>query len=77
MSPDPAAERAGKSLAELLGEEPPASIAALSEADRGALAAVIAEARRKQAGDLQDAFGEALRHVPFPVRGIVRKVLLG
>jgi len=63
-------------LTRMLGAGPPAAVAALDEAVRAELATVIAEARRKQGADLQEAFAAALKHVPFPVRGIVKKVLL-
>jgi hypothetical protein len=64
-------------LRELLGTDPPASVAALDPAARADLAAVIAAARERQSDSLEKAFVATLRHVPFPVRGIVRKVLLG
>jgi len=64
-------------LIELLGTEPPASIAALSDADQALLVQVIAGARKKQSRDLAESFDAALRHVPFPVRGLVKKTLLG
>jgi hypothetical protein len=64
-------------LRELLGAEPPASVAALDAGARAELVAVLRESRRKQARSLEDAFAATLRHVPFPVRGIVKKVLLG
>jgi hypothetical protein len=65
------------SLSEALGAEPPAAVAALSEEDRTRLVALIAAAREQQAADLQAAFAATLKHVPFPVRGIARKMLLG
>ena len=68
---------AASDLADLLGAPPPASVAALPEEARADLAAVVADARRNQAAGLQQAFREALKHVPFPVRGVVKKVLLG
>lgn len=70
---DPADER----LRTLLCAEPPASILALPEASRAELAELLAAARRQQAADLKAAFSASLKHVPFPVRGIVKKVLLG
>jgi hypothetical protein len=63
-------------LAALLGAEPPAGVAALPAEVRADLVSVIADARRHQAASLVEAFDAALRHVPFPVRGIVKKVLL-
>ncbi|MGI8678047.1 MAG: hypothetical protein ACR2LX_05045 [Jatrophihabitans sp.] len=64
-------------LRELLAGDPPASVLALSQTDREALAAVLGESRRAQASSLEQAFTAALKHVPFPVRGIVKKVLTG
>jgi hypothetical protein len=64
-------------LVELLGTEPPAGIAALPLSDRRALADVISSARRKQAADLAASFEATLKHVPFPLRPVVKKVLLG
>jgi hypothetical protein len=64
-------------LQDLLGADPPASIAALSPAVRGELADVLREAEQRQERALEDAFVATLKHVPFPVRGIVKKVLMG
>jgi hypothetical protein len=64
-------------LRELLGAEPPASVAALDDAARAALVELLEDSRRRQTRSLEDAFTAALKQVPFPVRGIVKKVLLG
>lgn len=64
-------------LRELLGGEPPAGLLALPESDRAAFADLLAASRQRQARSLQEAFTASLRHVPFPVRGLVKKVLLG
>ena len=64
-------------LRKLLGAEPPPSVAALDEPARAALVEVLRESRRRQARSLEDAFVATLKHVPFPVRGVVKKVLLG
>ena len=61
----------------VLGGDPPAGVAALAEADRAALADVLEDARRRQAASLEEAFSATLRHVPFPIRKIVKKVLVG
>lgn len=66
-----------KELADVLGDEPPVAIAALPEADRHALVAVIEAARERQAADLAESFTRTLRHIPFPLRGVVKKVLIG
>jgi hypothetical protein len=64
-------------LRTLLRSDPPASVSALPAEVRADLVEVIADARGKQAADLQRAFDDALKHVPFPVRGIVKKIVLG
>ncbi len=64
-------------LAELLGATPPDGVTALSAADQARLADLIAAARKKQAADLEAAFAATLKHVPFPVRGLAKKMLLG
>jgi hypothetical protein len=59
----------------LLGADPPDSVLALDAAARQDLADEITAALRRQARDLQAAYDASMRHVPFPVRGIVKKVL--
>jgi hypothetical protein len=66
---------ADRDLRTLLGADPPASVQALDEATRADLASVIAQARKRQVMDLKAAYTATLKHVPFPVRGIVKKVL--
>ena len=63
-------------LVQLLGTQPPASIAALSPDDQARVVDLIAGARKKQTRDLAESFEAALKHVPFPVRGLVKKTLL-
>jgi len=64
-------------LHDLLAGDPPESVLALEESDRAALADLLAESRRKQSESLETAFAATLKHVPFPIRGIVKRVLLG
>jgi hypothetical protein len=64
-------------LAELLGCPPPAGVAALGPNELAVLARVIADARHQQACDLAASFETTLKHVPFPLRVLVRKVLVG
>jgi hypothetical protein len=64
-------------LEQLLGTPLPDGVAALDEAGRSALAEVIRAARRRQAEDLSASFDATLKYVPFPLRGIVKKVLMG
>jgi hypothetical protein len=67
----------GEQLRELLGEQPPPGIAALPAEDQARLSGLIAAAREKQQADLEAAFTATVRHVPFPVRGLAKKMLLG
>jgi hypothetical protein len=64
-------------LRSLLGAEPPPRVRGLPDAERAQLAQVLRAARRRQAQTLEEAFAATLKHVPFPVRGIVKKVLMG
>jgi hypothetical protein len=66
---------ADRHLRTLLGADPPASVLALDDAARADLAALIADARERQARDLTAAYDATLKHVPLPVRRIVKKVL--
>lgn len=59
----------------LLNADPPESLLALDPADRAELADVVAEAMRRQTQSLAESFDAALRHVPLPVRAIVKRVL--
>lgn len=71
--PDATDER----LAGLLGATPPESVLRLPAAQRTAFADLLERSRRRQAETLQAAFTASLKHVPFPVRGLVKKILLG
>ena len=64
-------------LRELLGAQPPPGIVALPDQTRDALSAIVLDARKRQAQSLQTALAAALKHVPLPARGIVRRVLIG
>ena len=64
-------------LAKLLGATPPDGVTALPAQHQERLAQLISAARAKQAADLEAAFAATLKHVPFPVRGLARKMLLG
>jgi hypothetical protein len=64
-----------ETLRDLLGAEPPAAVLALDATTRADLAEVITDARRDQARSFAEAFEATLQHVPFPVRGVVKRVL--
>ena len=64
-------------LERLLGAPPPAAVRDLPEPARTEFAALLEDARRRQAATLAEAFQATLRHVPFPLRKIASKVLLG
>ncbi|MFN2519120.1 MAG: hypothetical protein ABR604_08780 [Jatrophihabitantaceae bacterium] len=64
-----------QSLRELLGADPPATILALDITIRAGLVEVMIEARRQQTRSLTEAFEATLKHVPFPVRGVVKRAL--
>jgi hypothetical protein len=66
-----------QTLRTLLGADPPQSVLALDDAARTELAEVIVAARRQQSHSLAEAFDATLKHVPFPVRAIVKRVLGG
>jgi hypothetical protein len=66
-----------RELTGILGAPVADRVAELPDETLGRLAGQIATARDRQSAMLDDAVGEALRGVPLPVRGIVRKALLG
>ena len=72
MTDDPAAE-----LERILGAALPAGVADVRPADLTRLAEQVTAARRRQAKVVDDAVRTAVTGVPLPVRGIVRKALLG
>ncbi len=64
-------------LEKALRDTPPASVAALPEAAQAALAAQIKDARRRQHELTNEAVEKAIKGVPLPVRGVVRKAIRG
>ena len=64
-------------LREFLGGEPPDGISSLPDPARDALIEIVLGARKRQAQSLQAALAAALKHIPLPLRGIVKKVLIG
>jgi hypothetical protein len=64
-------------LTGLLGGPVPAAVAALPDEDLERLADQITTARRRQSDRLDASARKAVSGVPLPVRGIVRRALLG
>lgn len=64
-------------LRRLLRTDPPPSVLALDEAQREAFADLLDETFRRQTASLRDSFVASLKHIPFPVRGLVKRLLIG
>ena len=69
--------KAAEELEELLGASVPPGIAGLPAASVSALGEAVEAARHRQGRDMAIAFDGALKHVPWPLRGVVRKVVGG
>lgn len=66
-----------KSLQDVLGAEPPPGVQALAPEVQERLAALVDDARRRQARLMASSVETAIKGVPLPVRGVVKKALLG
>jgi hypothetical protein len=64
-------------LADILGEEPPAGVKVLPAEVLTRLAGQIEDASSRQAAAMEAGVKKALKGVPLPLRGVVRKALLG
>jgi hypothetical protein len=64
-----------KGLETQLGAAVPAGLARLGSAQLDDLAAAVAEARHRQAAELEAAGDHALRHIPRLLRIAIRRVL--
>lgn len=64
-------------LQRALRADPPAGVAALPAEVQDRLADLVDEARRRQARLMTEAVETAIKGVPLPVRGVVKKALLG
>jgi hypothetical protein len=69
--------KADAELVKLLGAPPPAAISALPPETLGRLVEQIAAAKVQQHADMEKSVQKAIAGVPFAVRGLVRKALLG
>ena len=63
-------------LDELLGTTVPASVRALPDAELEALVELIETAHRQQHEALSHSFDVTLKHVPFPLRNVIRAMLV-
>ena len=72
---DPASTDLG-GLTEALGSPPPDSLATLDQGVVDDLAAMVTDARLHQQQEMARAIDDALRIIPRPLRGIVRKVIV-
>lgn len=70
-------ESARRALTPELGPSLPHFLDDLDEAEQLDLAAVLSEARARQAEAVEEAIDRAMRFLPWGLRGAVRKVLLG
>jgi hypothetical protein len=59
------------------GEPLPEELAALSDGELADLAAALSDARRRQSRALDAAIDHTLRFLPWPLSGLVRRVLIG
>jgi hypothetical protein len=66
-----------EALQAALGAEPPAGVQSLPAAVLTRLAGQIDAARTAQSAKIDESVREAVTGVPLPVRGIVRKALIG
>ena len=60
-----------------LGARAPAGLATLSDEELAQLATCIRQAKREQREQIRRAFDSALSHVPFLLRGPLKKMLGG
>jgi len=61
-------------LARVLRQKPPAALKVLSAADRSRLAQTIEQAQQQQIEAISEATDKALRHIPRPMRGAIRRI---
>ena len=58
-----------------LGSEPPAGLARLDPGELDDLTAALRDARRRQAAEIEAVGDRALRFVPRPLRGPIRRIV--
>ena len=64
-------------LRDALGDELPAGVDALSDDELADLVAALRAADGEQSAALDDAIGHTLRFLPWPLNGIVKRILVG
>lgn len=64
-------------LKAVLGAEPPSAVSALPQETLTRLAEQISAAKRRQEAEMEASVKTAIAGVPFAVRGIVKKALMG
>jgi hypothetical protein len=60
-----------------LGDDPPAGVGGLTDDELADLVAALEAAHTAQAAALDDAIGHTLRFLPWPLNGIVKRILIG
>jgi len=66
-----------RAVREAFGEPLPDGIDALTDVELRDLAAALAEAHVEQSRALEAAIARTLRYLPWPLSGLVRRVLIG
>ena len=66
-----------KPLKDQFGAPLPEGLSALSAAEAKDLASALVDAERVQTAELDRAIDHTLRFLPWPLNGIVRKILIG
>jgi hypothetical protein len=74
--PPPARDRLEPVRAQIGGPLPD-GLGALTDDELADLAAALAEAHREQSRALDGAIDHTLRYLPWPLSGLVKKVLIG
>ncbi len=64
-----------KALESQLRAKPPSGLSVLSEEELQDLAGAVRDARRRQAAELEAAGEKAFGHIPWLLRGPIRKVM--
>jgi hypothetical protein len=66
-----------KPLMQQFGTPLPEGLSALSAAEAKDLASALVDAERVQTAELDRAIDHTLRFLPWPLNGIVRRILIG